>query len=289
MQAVLLLGALNLLGTIPSADALPDPSWKMHRLPAEFHEGVPFVTLDIDLNGRKREMRLLLDSAANGSVFFQGVGVPEHKSNPDGTWVLESYAASAVFNGDRQSIGKIAFATSSKDFLSKKSLEFFKNSKADGVLGIDFFEKRDVYLDYEKQEVWVTEAKKGPADAALSDHGFRSVPAMPMYGRSATVFFLLRENMTILFSVLGTASTLTQLPEHLAPKTDAQKSRASLFINQEGAIEARDEADSYGAEDVNQKRRVSVEYEKQEFPVLAASALGSRVYFQLNRFKAWFK
>lgn len=286
---MLLLGALNLLGTIPPTAALPDPSWKMHRLPAEFHEGVPFVTLEIDLNGRKREMRLLLDSAANGSVFLQGEGVPEHESNPDGTWVLGSYAASAVLNGVRQSIGNIAFATSPKDVLSNKSLKFLKNRKADGVLGIDFFKKRDVYLDYEKQEVWVTEANKCPADAVLSDHGFRSVPAMPMYGRSATVFFLLRENTTILFPVLGTASSLTQLPDHLAPKTGAQKSRASLFINQDGAIEARDEADSSGAKDVNQKPRVSVEYQEQEFPVLAASALGTKVYFQLDRFKAWFK
>lgn len=289
MQASLVFGLLALSGFNSSSQPLPDPAWKLHRIPAEFHRGHAFVTLEVERSGFRRKTRFLLDSGSWASILLPTRVEPKQSTNPDGSWVTESVQLALLSKDGRKGLGSANLAALLDKVFSNELIAYLRSQKAEGLLGVDFFKSRDVYIDYQKQEVWVTDDKVSESDSDPTKLGFRSVNLAPWNGCMAAIVWVKRLGPQIVFPLMDTGAMQTTLPDSMAPNPKPEGAKESRILSPQGFLSGWIHRESVFTFSDNSEHEVPIHYVNTQVPALAPRDLGSQALFQFRLNKAWFK
>jgi hypothetical protein len=245
------------------------------ELPSDFIErSVPIVTFSVGDSPGGAKKRFILDTGAPVSIIFA-------KSTAGREAALVHLA---LRNSDGESFGRFQFAqVPNPPHVGLK--EALKKRHVAGIVGIDFFRKHDIVIDYGNQRVYVVDPKAKDFYSRLqATKGCERLDLIP-YGDSYRVPTL-TASKTLSLALLDSGSTRSTFPLLVGGEPPANRQATTNFMWNR-TIEGWTDNLQLTVGGSEQPFEIQALFANIDDYILAPSSLGRSVVFALRKSEIW--
>ena len=281
----LLLAALSPGAMLPDERASAPERQGLVPLRCEFVERLPVVTVAWAVDGKTRESRFLLDSGAEGSMFFPSADAPAARRTAEGEAKPRAVRLWSGSGAGRRDLGSTEFVTIPEGYVTADMAALVERLRIVGLIGADFFAAHDVLLDYREGMIFASPPrwKERPVP------GFERLPLTP-WGAWRTASVVLNETpFSMALMIVDTGTSMTVLPTSAAPGGPPPGAEASSTVTPFATYYGWREPRRVTIAPLKRPFDLPVSFVGEVTPVLRPGDLGERVLLRFGQDEAWIR